>query len=166
MPAEGNFYFGKTIMSYFYLAMAVCSLGILGVLHKVADHRRCGPEAINLFLFLWAGVILSTYCLFVIPGLFTQTPLKAVGVAAICGTLAGLAILNFQRGIRYGRISTSWLVINLSTIVPTVLSILVYHEVVSFRRALSLFLALVSLVLLWLDRRGEEKRPQPSNLAN
>ena len=146
--------------SYLYLAVAVCSLGMLGVLHKVADHRRCGPEAINLFLFLWAGVILTGFSLWRVPGLFTQTPLKALGVAAICGVLAGLAILNFQRGIRYGRISTSWLVINLSTIVPTVLAILVYREVVSLRRALSLFLALVSLLLLWLDRRGEEKQAQ------
>ena len=147
--------------SYLYLAMAVCSLGMLGVLHKVADHRRCGPEAINLFLFLWAGVILSSYSLLRVPGLFTQTPLKAVGVAAFCGVLACIAILNFQRGIRYGRISTSWLVINLSTIVPTVLSILIYHEVVSPRRALSLILALVSLLLLWLDRRREERAAQP-----
>jgi len=146
-------------MSYFYLALAVCSLGMLGVLHKVADHRRCGPEAINLFLFFWAAMILSGYCLWRIPGL-TQTPLKAVGVAGVCGALAGFAILYFQRGIRYGRISTSWLVINLSTIVPTILAILVYHEVVSFRRAVSLLLALLSLLLLWLDRRREESRSQ------
>ena len=143
--------------SYLYLAMAVCCLGMLGVLHKVADHRRCGPEAINFFLFLCAGVLLASFSLWRVPGLVTQTPLKAVGVAAVCGVLAGLAILNFQRGIRYGRISTSWLVINLSTIVPTVLSILVYKEVVSPRRALSLLLALVSLLLLWLDRKREEK---------
>jgi drug/metabolite transporter (DMT)-like permease len=147
--------------SYLYLAIAVCSLGMLGVLHKVADHRRCGPEAINLFLFLWAGVILTGFSLWRVPSLFTQTPAKAIGVAAVCGVLAGLAILNFQRGIRYGRISTSWLVINLSTIVPTVLAILIYREVVSFKRAFSLFLALVSLLLLWLDRRREEKaQPQ------
>jgi len=149
-------------MSYFYLALAVFSLGMLGVLHKVADHRRCGAEAINLFLFLWASIFLTTYCLIYVPGL-TQTPLKAVGVAAVCGMLAGLAILNFQRGIRYGRISTSWLVINLSTIVPTVLAILVYHEVVTFRRALSLLLAMVSLLLLWLDRRYEEQTTKNSN---
>ncbi len=141
--------------------MAVCSLGMLGVLHKVADHRRCGPEAINLFLFLWAGIILSSFSLWRVPGLFTQTPLKAVAAAAVCGVLAGIAILNFQRGIRYGRISTSWLVINLSTFVPTMLSMLIYHEVVSFRRALSLILALLSLLLLWLDRRREEQTAQP-----
>jgi len=147
--------------SYLYLAMAVGSLGMLWVLHKVADHRRCGPEAINLFLFLCAGVILTIFSLWRVPGLVTQTPLKAVAVAGVCGVLAGFAILNFQRGIRYGRISTSWLVINLSTLVPTVLSILVYKEVVSPRRALSLLLALISLLLLWLDRKREEKTAEP-----
>ena len=58
--------------SYLYLAMAVCSLGMLGVMHKVADHRRCGPEAINLFLFLWAGVILTSFSLWRVPGFFTE----------------------------------------------------------------------------------------------
>jgi drug/metabolite transporter (DMT)-like permease len=146
-------------MSYFYLAVAVCSLGMLGVLHKVADHRQCRPEAINLFLFFWASAILLIFCLVRGAGLL-ETPLKALGVAAICGTLAGTAILFFQRGVRYGRISTSWLVINLSTIVPTVLAILVYHEKVSVRRAMSLALALASLGLLWLDRRREEQHTQ------
>lgn len=151
-------------MRYLYLVMAVASLGMLGVLHKIADHRRCRPEAINVFLFLWAGAILSSFCLLRGSGLFLQTPPKALAVAALCGTLASVAILNFQHGIRYGRISTSWLIINLSTIVPTVLSILLYREIVSARRALSLILAMVALLLLWLDRRREERAaqaPQP-----
>jgi hypothetical protein len=164
-------------MSYFYLGMAVFSLGMLGVMHKVADHRSCRPEAINLFLFLWAGAILSAYCLLRDVGFLEVrdkvvallgTPGKAILVAAICGMFAGIAILNFQHGIRFGRISTSWLVINLSTIVPTTLSILIYPEVeeVTPKRALSLLLALVSLCLLWLDRRREEqqtKTPTPQN---
>ena len=133
-------------------------------LQVLADHRRCRPEAINVFLFLWAGAILSGFCLWRGSGLFLQTPPKALAVAALCGTLASVAILNFQHGIRYGRISTSWLIINLSTIVPTVLSILLYREIVSPRRALSLILAMVALLLLWLDRRRDEgaaQAPQP-----
>ncbi len=108
-------------MRYLYLLIAVCSLGMLGVLHKVADHRRCRPTAINLFLFLWAGVL-----------------------------LAGVS------WIRYGKISTSWLLINLSTAVPTVLSIVLYSEHVDVKRAFGLVLAIVALILLWYERRQEE----------
>ena len=58
--------------------------------------------------------------------------------AVACGFLASVAILNFQHGVRFGKISTSWLIINLSTALPTVLSILIYREAVSVRRALGL----------------------------
>jgi drug/metabolite transporter (DMT)-like permease len=137
--------------------MAVASLGMLGVLHKVADHRRCRPEAINLFLFLWAGLFLTGFAVFR-TGVSTvvSAPATAVAVAAACGTCASLAILHFQHGVRYGRISTSWLIINLSTAVPTVLSIMIYREAVSLRRGISLALAVCALLLLWQDRRLEE----------
>ena len=46
---------------------------------------------------------------------------RYIGVAAI-------ALWLFQRGLRYGRIATSWLLINLSSAVPTALSVIVYHE--------------------------------------
>jgi drug/metabolite transporter (DMT)-like permease len=68
-----------------------------------------------------------------------------------------VAILSFQHGVRFGKISTSWLVINLSTALPTILSIAIYHEVVSLRRALGLALAMVALGILWLERRREEQ---------
>ena len=84
-------------------------------------------------------------------------PLPALLVAALCGTCATLAILNFQHAVRYGKISTSWLLINLSTAVPTVLSIVVYREHVSVKRAFGLGLATIALFLLWYERRQEER---------
>jgi len=76
--------------------------------------------------------------------------------AAVCGFLASLAILSFQHGVRYGKISTSWLVINLSMALPTVLSIMVYHEVITVRRAIGLLLAVATLIILWRERVREE----------
>lgn len=142
---------------YLYLAGAALSVGMLGVFHKVADHCECRPEAINLFLFLFAGLLMATWS--VSRAGFSQLiflPQVALLTAATCGLLASLAILFFQRGIRYGKISTSWLVINLSTILPSVLSIVLYREAVSPRRALALGLSLVALTLLWFDRRRQE----------
>lgn len=144
---------------YLYLLLAVGSLGLLGVLHKVADHQRARPEAANLFLFLGATILMSLYNfqrgeLTEIPSL----PALAWIVAVVCGVLTSLAILNFQRGIRFGKISTSWLVINLSTVLPTILSIMIYHEVVSLRRALGLMLAGVAIGLLWYERRLDDAK--------
>src|SRR5262245_56805979 len=140
-------------MRYLYLLMAVGSLGLLGVLHKVADHRKCRPAAINLFLFFWAGVLLSGFSVLRLGARAMTVPLPAVLVAAACGTCATLAILNFQHAVRYGKISTSWLLINLSTAVPTVISIVIYREHIDAKRALSLGLAVIALCLLWYERR-------------
>lgn len=144
-------------MGHLFLILAVVSFGSLGVLHKVADHHRCRPQAINAVLFLAAGLVLTVVTT-VRLGIeaWTAVPSRAWLVAGACGLCASVAILHFQHGVRHGRISTSWLIVNLSTIVPTILSILIYGETVSPRRAVSLALALVALVLLWIDRRQEE----------
>jgi drug/metabolite transporter (DMT)-like permease len=142
---------------YTYLVAAVVSLGMLGVLHKVADYRKCRPEAVNLYLFLWAGCLLFTFTLVRSgPSGPFSVAAPVVLVAAVCGICAGLAVLNFQRAIRAGRISTSWLIINLSSAVPTALAIVIYHEELTWKRAISLMLAVVALMLLWIDRRREE----------
>jgi len=150
-------------MSYLHLLLAVVSLGMLGVLHKVADHRRCRPQAINLLLFFCATLLLGlTASLRSGPAAILALPGRVLAVGAMCGICAGLAILNFQHAVRFGKISTSWLLINLSTAVPTVLSIFIYREQVTPRRALSMTLTVAALVLLWMDRREEEGRANAS----
>jgi drug/metabolite transporter (DMT)-like permease len=149
-----------------YLILAVCALGLLGVLHKVADFRRCRAEAINLFLFLGAAVAMWTASVVTLG----TTPVRAlppiaIGIGVVCGLLASTAILNFQRGVRYGKISTSWLIVNLSTALPSVLSIVMYHERLGARRTAGLGLAVVALLLLWLERRREEDAGQSSGAA-
>jgi hypothetical protein len=145
------------VTPYSFLFLSVASFGMLGVMHKVADHRRCRPEAINLFIFLGAAVamvVLSVWR-YAFTGVLDLAAIIWI-TAAVCGLLASLATLSFQHGVRYGKISTSWLVINLSTGLPTALSILVYHEVVTVRRALGLLLAVVTLIILWIERAQEE----------
>jgi drug/metabolite transporter (DMT)-like permease len=144
-------------MPYGFLFLAVASLGMIGVLHKVADHRRCRPEAINLFIFLGGAIAMTTLSAWRYgPTRMLAVPQAAWVTATVCGFLASLAILAFQRGIRYGKISTSWLVINLSMALPTVLSIMVYHEVITPRRATGLLLAVATLIILWRERVREE----------
>jgi len=144
-------------MAYFFLILGLVSLGGLGVLHKTADYHECRPSGVNLFLFLWAGLISSVILLLKIgPGQAFLVPLRVMVVAGACGGLSSIAILTLQRALRHGTISTSWLVINLSTAIPTVLSIVIYKEEVGLRRGLSFLLVVIALLLLWWDRRKTE----------
>jgi drug/metabolite transporter (DMT)-like permease len=138
---------------YLFLVLTVACFSMLGVLQKVADFRRCSPSAVNVCLFLWASCLMATYALSTRGSL--QAPVPAAAVAVACGVCASVAILAFQKGIRFGKISTSWLIINLSTAVPTILSIVCYGEHVGFRRALALGAIVLSLFFLWKDKEVE-----------
>src|SRR5947207_14253243 len=121
---------------YLYLYCGLLSLGFIGVFHKLGDRLKCRPSAVNLALFFWAALILSGIVLAggVTPRLLTM-PATLYAVAAICGFLASIAILSFQAGLKHGKISTRWVIVNLPLAVPTILAIVVYHaRVVAVRR--------------------------------
>jgi hypothetical protein len=177
-----------------FLILALFSLSGLGICHKVADFQRCRPSAVSVTMFATAAAVLWVYTLVEVfglgVGLFPPFTRSAVLVAALCGACAGIAILTFQVGVRYGRISTSWLVINLSTIVPTLLSLIIYKEwnagwkhiaevgssagwqqiiravwAAWGRQIVGLTLVFASVVFLWRDKaveiaRGEQPVPR------
>ena len=146
-------------MPYGFLLLAVASLGTIGVLHKVADHKQCRPEAINLFIFLGAAIAMNTVSIARSGiGALLHISMVAWVTAIVCGFIASIATLAFQHGVKYGKISTSWLIINLSMALPTVLSIVVYREVITLRRTIGLLLAVVTLIILWRERVYEEAR--------
>ena len=151
--------------AYVFLLLALLSLSGLGICHKVADFRHCKASAISAMLFGCAATVMRSYTLLykvaaAKVSLFPPFTGKAVLIAIVCGAAAGLAILSFQVGVRYGRISTSWLVINLSTIVPALLSLIVYREWklgFKWQQLAGLILVLVSIVMLWLDKVEETR---------
>ena len=55
-----------------------------------------------------------------------------------------------------GKIATSWVVINLSTSLPTILSIVIYKEPVSPWKIVGLILVVVAVLLLWKDKQIDE----------
>src|SRR5262245_47388620 len=113
----------NSMSGYSFLALAVLCFCGLGLLHKVADFQKCRPSFINAYLFFWACLFMTVYTFSI--GVSIKAPARVTGVAIVCGLCASVAILAFQIGIRFGKISTSWLIINLSTAVPTVLSIII-----------------------------------------
>jgi len=151
-----------------FLIFALLSLSGLGICHKVADFHRCKPSAISVVMFSAAAVVLWSYTIFyqvqrMHLTLFPPFTGNAVAVAVFCGACAGIAILTFQIGVRYGRISTSWLVINLSTIVPALLSLVIYKEWqlgIKWQQKMGLALVMVSIFLLWRDKVEEQRHPE------
>jgi drug/metabolite transporter (DMT)-like permease len=139
--------------------MALVALGLIGIFHKVADQYRCRPRAISVSIFFWAGLFTTVYLLATgKAALVTETPGMLYLVAVVCGFLAAVAILAFQAGLRYGKgkIATSWVVINLSTALPTILSIVIYKEAVSPGKIVGLILVVVAVLLLWKDKQIDE----------
>jgi len=144
---------------YLALAVAVLGLGFIGIFHKLGDHRKCRPAAINVAVFFWAAAMTSAYVVSQ-RGLqvFSSTPSILALISGVCGLFASVAILSFQSGLRFGKIATSWVVINLSTAVPTVLSLAIYKEEISLKKTAVLILIAISMLLLWKDKQVEERR--------
>jgi drug/metabolite transporter (DMT)-like permease len=152
--------------AYVCLLLALVSLSGLGICHKVADFHRCRPSAISVMMFFCAAAVLWAYTFFQLlmarVSLFPPFTAGAVLLAVVCGACAGLAILAFQVGVRYGPISTSWLVINLSTSIPAILSLVIYREWekgLHWQQIVGLSLIVVSIFLLWRDK-VEQAPPQ------
>ena len=76
------------------------------------------------------------------------------------GVASAIGGIVFMAGIYYGKISTSWLIINLSAAIPAIGSILFYSEPVNPRKIAVLLLAVVSMLLLWKDKQGDERLHQ------
>lgn len=142
--------------SYFFMIAALVCYGMLGVFAKIADNRGCRPRSLYMLLFFWACLFVCGFVVFSEHANFA-IPNKVYWIALPFGMLAAVAGLAFQTGIHYGKISTSWLIINLSAIVPAVFSIVVYHERLTLKIVVVLLLTGISIYLLWKDKKAEER---------
>lgn len=140
---------------YLFALMSLGSFGALGLLSKAADARKCRPSAISALAFMWSAAIVFGF-LALVRHSTVSAPAEVIWLAVPFGIAAAVCSIAFLAGLKYGKISTSWLVINLSAGVPAILSILIYHETVSFRKAVGLGVAIVALFLLYKDKEGEE----------
>jgi drug/metabolite transporter (DMT)-like permease len=122
--------------------------------------KHCRPAALYVLLCLWAAGI-SFVAAFSSGQSPARTPATVIQIALPFGAVAALAGVAFQAGIRYGKLATSWLIINFSAAVPALASILIYHERISSRHSLALLLMAVSVVLLWKDKQADERKARP-----
>jgi drug/metabolite transporter (DMT)-like permease len=99
-------------------------------------------------------VIMGLYVRF-IQGETLNPPKMVSGTAIFFGALAVLAFWVFLYGLQFGKITTSWIFMNLSAIVPAALSTILYHEKLGVLKALVLGLVVLSIFLLWKDKQQE-----------
>jgi drug/metabolite transporter (DMT)-like permease len=130
------------------------SIGALGILSKLADREDCTPLNTTLILFGGSSVIMALYVGLIQRASLT-TPTVVTGTAFFFGGLAVLAFWVFLFGLQFGKITTSWIFMNLSAIVPAVLSTVLYHEQVSVTKTITLGLVVVSIVFLWKDKQQD-----------
>lgn len=144
------------VVGYIFAVLAMLSIGILGILSKLADRWRCTPLNTTLVLFGGSSLFMAAYV-----GLVQRAslipPFTVTSTAVFFGALAVLAFWVFLFGLQFGKITSSWIFMNLSAVVPAALSTLLYHEKISALKALILGLVVVSIVLLWKDKQLESK---------
>jgi drug/metabolite transporter (DMT)-like permease len=85
-------------------------------------------------------------------------PRPAFYIASTCGVIALCAFWAFQEGIKKGKIATSWLIINLSSAIPTIGSILIYHEPINLKKIAIVALIFMAIVLVWKDGLEDQHR--------
>jgi multidrug transporter EmrE-like cation transporter len=89
-------------------------------------------------------------------------PLKAAAVAVACGICGAVAYYAFLFSIGFGKLSVGWLMMNISSAIPAVVSVFVYGEKLTLPKILALGLVLVSLYFIFRGFRAEAQSEQSS----
>jgi drug/metabolite transporter (DMT)-like permease len=147
------------MLEYVLAVLAMMSMGIGGILMKVADRKHCTPLNLTVMLFASAAIMMALNV-----ALFKQAhfvpPKIVIGIAIPFGISAAAAVWVFLHGIRFGKIATSWAIINLSAAVPTIASTLIYKERLGVGKLVALSLIVLAIVLLWKDMKEDQARAQ------
>lgn len=143
-------------MGYFYMILSLTCFGFIGIFAKFADLRGCKPGAVYTLAYGWCVLFGTMFVLF--RGADFHVPITVYAIALPFGVASVIGGIVFLAGVRYGKISTSWLIINLSAAIPAIGSIVFYHERVSPQRIAVVALAIVSVFLLWKDKQSDEAK--------
>ena len=143
-------------LGYLLLFSSIVAFGLLGIFHKVADHPNCRPKMTALLLHCWGGILAVIYTLsFDDRGL--NVPDRVWVIGSCTGLVASLTLFAFQTALKYGKISTSWLIINLTGIVPVLMSLIIFKESLNPSKQVAILLVFVAMVMLWLDKKRDLK---------
>ncbi len=141
--------------------LGTLSFGLLGCASKFAERKNCQASMLVVLLFGWAALVMLVRSSS-LPSPWSL-PLKAAAVAVACGICAALAYYAFQFSIGFGKVSVAWLMMNISSAIPAVVSVFVYGEKLALLKILALGLVLLSLYLIFRGRRAEAQA-EPASL--
>ena len=78
-----------------------------------------------------------------------------MAVSIACGICSALAYYAFQFSIGFGKVSVGWLIMNISSAIPAIVSLFVYGEKLTRLKVLAFGLVVVSIYLIFRGRRAE-----------
>ena len=138
--------------------LGMLSFGLLGCASKGAERQHCRPSALLLMIYVWATLVMLIRSAGV-PSPFSL-PLKAVAVSIACGICSALAYYAFQFSIGFGKVAVGWLMMNISSAIPAIVSLYVYGEKLTRLKVLAFGLVLISLYFIFQGRRAEMQAEQ------
>jgi hypothetical protein len=142
-------------MGLLFCFMGALSFGLLACVSKLAERRNSNASGFVVSAFGWATLIMLIRTASITSS--SRVPAKVIVVAVGFGVAAAVAYLAFQTSIGIGKVTTAWLMMNLSAGVPAVVSIWKYKEKLTGLRVLAFSLALVSIFCLFEGRTIEER---------
>lgn len=151
-------------MGYLYMIMSLTCFGFIGICAKLADMRGCKPVAVYTLAYGWSFLFGAVFVA-LFRGADFRVPTTIYAIALPFGVASVIGGMVFLAGIRYGKISTSWLIINLSAAIPAALSVILYHEQMNARKIAVVALAAVAVVLLWKDKQSEEAKQMSASVG-
>lgn len=128
-----------------YLFISVFSFAAAAILYKYANHTNCDRISIVL-----SERITTVILLFIYITLFDRFALSPVitVLAIIGGTTIFFSRIALLASLKYGKVSSSWTIVNLSVVIPVLASIFLWHEIPLPRQIIGLFLVPVAIGLL------------------
>ena len=144
-------------MGYFYMILSLTSFGLIAICAKLADLRGCKPVPVFTLAYAWCALFGAAFVA-LFRGADFKVPVTIYAIAIPFGIASVIGGMVFLEGVRYGKISTSWLIINLSAAIPAIGSVVLYHEHVNARKIAVVVLAVIAIFLLWKDKQLEEAR--------
>jgi len=127
-----------------YLLGAVLCNGVLGQSYKYAVVRGYKVDWVCVFSFCASALLLVSTGGLTAGGIDWFT----VALGAGLGLASGVAQLTFFRAMRHGPLSTSYAIVALSTLLPTLASILFWHEQPTVLQMVAICAAMVAVALM------------------
>jgi drug/metabolite transporter (DMT)-like permease len=136
--------------------LGALSFGLLACVSKVAERKNCNSSALVVWLFGWATLVMLGRSLTMSQPAHVTAPVTAIAI--LFGICAAVGYLAFQISIAVGKITVGWLMMNLSSGIPALVSIWLYAEKLTLLKSFAFGLAVLSLICLFQGNRVEARQ--------